>query len=541
MLNVAMVLGLLTLVTFVAVVARRARLPYPTLMVLGGLAIAAVPGLPHVALDPDVVLLVFLPPLLYSAAWYTSWRDFYGNLRPIGLLAIGLVLATTVAVAVVAHEVIDGLPWAAAFALGAIVSPPDAVAATAVVRGLNVPRRVVTVLEGESLINDATGLVAYRVAVAAALTGAFSLGGAVLQFVLAASGGVAIGLGVGWLLARVHRRFDDPTVETTLTLLTPYAAYLPAEALHVSGVLATVTAGLYLSRQAPLIFSPSLRLQATAVWDTVVFLLNGVMFVLIGLQLPGILEGVAAEPLGDVIGAAVLVCLAVILVRLVWIYPAAWLPRALSRRLRERDPMPPLGTLTVLGWAGMRGVVSLAAALALPLACADGTPFPKRDLLLFLAFCVIFSTLVVQSLTLPWLIRKLGVTGDGAAHAEEETRARQEALAAALAYLEDSGEWTEEEAEDLEHLRLHFRRQSAEARARLESARSGDGSPVAVCRHLYAEALAAQRRRLLALRDGSGLHEEILNQILYDLDLEEARLRPYPTPQATTTPRVLLE
>jgi CPA1 family monovalent cation:H+ antiporter len=404
-----------------------------------------------------------------------------------------------------------------------------------------VPRRVVTVLEGESLINDATGLVAYRVAVAAAVTGAFSLGGAALQFVLAAAGGVAIGLGVAWLLAQVHRRFDDPTVETTLTLLSPYAAYLPAEALHVSGVLATVTAGLYMSRKAPLIFSPSLRLQATAVWDTVVFLLNGVTFVLIGLQLPRLLEGVAAEPLGDVVGAALLVCLAVVLVRLLWIYPAAWLPRALSRRLRQRDPMPPLAMLTVIGWAGMRGVVSLAAALALPLACADGTPFPKRDLLIFLAFGVIFSTLVLQSLTLPPLIRKLGVTGDGAAHAEEEAWARQEALAAALTYLEGPAEWTEEEAEDLEHLRFHFRRQSAEAKAQLESARLGDGSPVAVCRHLYAGALAAQRRRLLELRDGGRLHDELLGRVLYDLDLEEARLRPCPAPQATATPRVLLE
>jgi CPA1 family monovalent cation:H+ antiporter len=261
MLNVALVLGLVTLVTVVAAAARRVRLPYPTLMVLSGLAIAAVPGLPCIALDPDIVLLVFLPPLLYAAAWYTSWHDFAANLRPIGLLAIGLVLATTGAVAVVAHEVIDGLPWAAAFALGAIVSPPDAVAATAVARGLNVPRRVVTILEGESLINDATGLVAYRVAVAAAVTGAFSVGGALLQFVLAAAGGVASGLAVAWLLAQVHRRFDDPTVETTLTLLSPYAAYLPAEALHVSGVLATVTAGLYLSRQAPVIFAPALRLR----------------------------------------------------------------------------------------------------------------------------------------------------------------------------------------------------------------------------------------------------------------------------------------
>src|SRR5439155_10843571 len=348
-------------VAALVVAARKLALPYPAVLVLAGLALSFIPHLPQVRLDPNLVFFFFLPPLIYPAALFTSWRDFRRNLRPILLLAIGLVLFTTITIACVAHSIAPSLPWAAAFALGAIVSPPDAIAATSVIRRLSVPHRIEIILEGESLVNDATALVALQFAIAALMTGTFSLSQATLRFVWVATGGIAFGLLVGVVMRWVHRHLDDPPVQITISLLTPFLAYLPAERLHASGVLAVVAAGIYLGWHSPLIVTARYRLQAFAFWEIVVFLLNGFVFTTIGLQLPGILRSLRSESFVPPIENALLVSAAVVLVRIAWVFPGAYLPFLLSKKLRKREPMPPWENVAILAWAGMRGVVSLAA------------------------------------------------------------------------------------------------------------------------------------------------------------------------------------
>ncbi|HLK97895.1 MAG TPA: Na+/H+ antiporter, partial [Hymenobacter sp.] len=363
-----LIIAILVVITALAEVADRIKIPYPILLVLTGIGLGLIPGLPHVELEPDLVFFVFLPPLLYSAAWQTSWPDFKAARRPITLLALGCVLFSTTLVAVVAHYLLPGFDWATAFVLGAIVSPPDAVAAAAATKGLPVPKRVTTILEGESLVNDATGLIAYRYAVAAVLTGQFAFWQAGGQLLWVAGAGIAIGWLLGWALYWVHRISPhNAIVDTSLTILTPYVSYLLAEEAHVSGVLAVVTTGLFLSRHSARIFSHASRLQAYAVWGTFVFLLNGVVFILIGLQLPTILEGIDVGSIWTLVGYGGLISLAVIVGRLLWVYPGTYVPRWLSRTIRASEPRPPLTLTTLVAWTGMRGVVSLAAALALPL------------------------------------------------------------------------------------------------------------------------------------------------------------------------------
>jgi Na+/H+ antiporter len=424
---------LLAAVATLATLANRIGVPYPILLVLGGLVLGFVPGLPRVELEPEVVFLLFLPPLLYVSAIFTSWRDFRTNLRKISQLAVALVLMTVCTVAAVAHWAV-GLPWGAAFVLGAIVSPTDAIAATSIAQRLGIPRRIVTVLEGESLINDATGIVAYRVAVAAVAAGGFSLWQAGLQFVIGAVGGVMVGLAVGWLVVWARRHVsEEPNVQNTISLLTPFAAYLLAEEpshylwgrlglpgeFAFSGVLAVVAAGLYLARRVPYVVTPQARLQAYAFWELVIFLLNGLIFALIGLQLRSIVERLSETEYGaaQLVLYAVLISLAVILVRFLWVFSAAYSPRWENRSLRWPDPLPSPHAATVIAWSGMRGVISLAAALSLPLTVESDAPFPGRDLILFLTFAVILATLVVQGLSLPALIR--GLEDDGTAEREE--------------------------------------------------------------------------------------------------------------------------
>ncbi|MBA2565225.1 MAG: Na+/H+ antiporter [Gemmatimonadetes bacterium] len=519
-----LLLILLLLVVGLATVARRFRVPYPIVLTVGGLLLGFVPGLPPLRLDPDIVFLVFLPPILYSAAVFTSFRHFRENLRPISLLAVGLVLTTTVAVAVVTHGLVEGLPWAAAFAFGAIVSPPDAIAATAITRHLGLPQRIVNVLEGESLVNDATALVAFRMALAALLTGAFSLSDAVVRFVAVVLGGIAIGLAVGWLAAQVRRRVDDPPAQITLSLLTPFAAYLPAEAAGVSSVLAVVTTGLYIGA-ARLLLSPSTRLQALAVWEVVVFLLNGFIFVLIGLQLPAIMGALSGSTsLPQLLGYAVLVSLTVILVRLAWVFPATYLPRLLSRRLRERDPYPGWRPIFVVGYTGLRGVVSLAAAFALPLRLPGGEPFPARDLLLFLTFAVIVATLLLQGISLPAVIRALGLV-DPEAVRRQERHARLEAARAAIGRLEQLASENGDRGDHLERLRWRYEHRSR--RLALDSDVPADE----ICRQFSGEYESLRRELLKAERDVvRRLHEEgeisddVMLLIDRELDLEESRV-----------------
>src|SRR6266567_4513636 len=391
--------GLLLAVAVLALVARRLTIPYPILFVVGGLVLGLVPKLPKVRLDPELVFLFVLPPLLFPAALFTSWRDFRANLRPISLLAIGLVLFTTVAVACLAHYFMD-LPLAAGFVLGAIISPPDAIAATAIAERLKVPRRIVTILEGESLVNDATALVAYRFAVVAVVSGSFSLAHASGQFFIVGTGGILLGIAVGWVAEQFHKRVYDAPIEITVSLLTPFAAYLLAERLEVSGVLAVVTAGLYLGWRIPEITNFQTRLQARPVWDMVEFLLNGFVFILIGLQLPEVLRALSGNAISipRLVWDAMLISLAVILIRILWVFPATYLPRLFFKKLCRHDPYPKWQHVTIVAWTGTRGVVSLAAALALPDTIRDGSPFSGRDLILLLTFIVILATLVLQGL-----------------------------------------------------------------------------------------------------------------------------------------------
>jgi Na+/H+ antiporter len=516
-------LALLAGTTTLVVLSRFTEVPYPILLVVGGLALSFTPGLPDVRLDPDVVFTIFLPPLLYVAAFFTSVRDLRANIRPITFLAVGLVFVTTAAVGVVGHQL--GLSVAAAFVLGAVVSPTDPLAATAIARRLHAPRRVVTIIEGESLVNDGTALVLYSVAVTAAATGSFSAVHAGVDFFGGILGGVAVGLASGWLVAQVRRRLPETLPEVTLTLASPYFAYLPAEILGVSGVIAVVTSGVYVGWVSPELSGPNQRLQGFATWEVLQFVLNAALFVLIGLQLPvvvGALHGVSA---GELIGEAAAIAGTVIAVRLLWVVPATYLPRMLSRRLRERDPAPPLSHTIVVAWTGLRGAVSLAAALALPLTAAGGGPFPNRDRIVFLAFVVVLVTLLVQGLSLPALIRRLGIA-DGGEDGRHEDEIRVRAAQAALARIDELEEepWVRDaSAERLRDL-YEYRLERFRRRAEEDGGRSELDDQTADFARLRVELINAERDALLGLRRRGEITEEVMRRIERDLDLEESRV-----------------
>ena len=513
-----LLLVLMVAVGGLSVLAGAVRVPYPIVLVLGGLVLGFVPGVPSAELPADLVLVLFLPPLLYQAAFFSSPRDLWANARPITLLAVGLVLVTICAVATVAQALVRGLPWAAAFALGAIVAPTDPLAATAIARRLGVPRRLVTVLEGESLVNDATALVAYRLAVAAVVAGSFTLWEAGLRFVVGAVGGVVIGLAVGWLFAEARRRIEDSVVEIVLSVVTGYAAYLPAELLGVSGVLAAVTAGLYVGWHAPELASPSTRLLGFSFWEVLVYLLNAVLFVLVGLQLNLILTGVSGSSAVVLVGQAALVAAVVIGVRVAWGFTVPYLVRVLDRRPAQVARRVGARERLVSSWSGMRGAVSLAAALALPLS------FPQRNLIIFVTFGVILATLVLQGLTLPWLIRRLGVQRDDS-EAQEEMRGRLRATDAALARLEElAGEgWTRDDTVERMRGLYQFRRRRLKARAGYLADDGAQDRSLAYQR-LVRELLEAQRREIVRLRNRGEISNEVMHRIERDLDLEDSRL-----------------
>jgi monovalent cation/hydrogen antiporter len=498
--------------------------PYPIVLVLGGVVLAVMPGIPTVELEPDLVLVLFLPPLLYSAAFFSDLRALRDNVRAISVSAIGLVLATMVVVAVLGHEVI-GLSWAMAFALGAIVSPTDPVAATSIMRRIGAPRRIVNFVEGESLVNDATALVAYRTAVAAAVGGSFSLLDASLEFVGAAAGGVAIGLAVALVITEIRRRLDDIPTEITISLFTGYAAFVPAEELGLSGVLAAVTAGLYLGFMAPQIASPQMRLQGIGVWEILTFLLNATLFILIGLQLPVVVDGIQDLSATEVAGYSALVCAAVIGVRFVWVFTVPYLIRALDRRPSQVARRVGPAARVVSAWSGLRGAVSMAAALALPLTTDAGAPLPERDLILFITFAVILVTVVGQGLTLPAVIRRLGVVEDGAEEEGEEIRARLVTARAAIERLDElaAEEWTRDDT--LERVRglFEFRQRRFKARAgKIEDDGIEDRS--LAYQRLMHDVFLAQRQALLELRNGGQISAEVMRRVERELDLEESRL-----------------
>jgi Na+/H+ antiporter len=520
------VLAVLVGVGALLLAADRTQIPYPILLTAGGTALAFVPGLEQFVLNPDVILLAFLPPLLYGAAFFTSIQDLRANYRPIGLLAVGLVAATTITVAVVAHYVVD-LPWAAAFVLGAVVSPTDPVAATEIAVRSHAPRRLVTIVEGESLINDSTGLIAYKFAVAAVVSGTFSLVSAFGEFLLSAAVGVALGLAVGVAVAALRKRLDDAPTETAVSLLTPYLAYLPAEALGVSAVLSAVTAGLYLGWRSAELVTPSTRIQITGFWELLTFGLNAALFVLIGLQLRSIVDGLSGYSTGDLLGYVAIVAATVLLTRMAWLFPFNSFARLLVRKLpRVSADDPPDYRLTgLLGWSGMRGAVSLAVALAIPLQTDAGDPFPGRDLIIFLAYAVILVTVVGQGLTLGMLIEWAGVYDDEETVAEQEARARIAASQAAIVRLAEleQEEWVREESWDRMRRQYEYRIRRFESR--LDDDDDGDieqGSQA--YQRLRRKILEAERQEIVRQRNRGDITDDIMRRIERDLDLEDARL-----------------
>lgn len=514
---------LLLFIVVFGLLARKMGTPYPIVMVVGGLILGLIPGIPKITLNPDLVFLVVLPPLLYSSAWITSWRDFHYNLASILLLGFGLVGFTVLGVALIAPSVFSGFDWRLALVLGAVVAPTDAIAATSIARRVGLPARIVDILEGESLINDATGLLALQFATAIVVSrqvptlasGLFTLAWLII-------GGVGLGLIVGWIVDFIERRIEDGPIEITLSILIPYVAYLAADAVHASGVLAVVTCGLFLSRRSAQFFSPSVRIQIWSFWQSFTFVLNGLVFVLIGLQLPAIHASIRGYNFQTLLLDGAIFSALLILLRLVWTYPGAWLSYFLRTRLgHQKEKRPGARQIFVVGWTGMRGVVSLAAALALPTLLADGTEFPKRNLIVFLTFCVIFVTLVLQGITLPPLIRALGLAGAAGPNCEEQ-EARRIVIEAALTHLEEAkGRDRQESSELYDHLAGHYRQ-------RLASIQPSDGNKAQVKDHdhyldLSLEALRIERETALRLRDEGRINDEVLRRIERELDLNESR------------------
>lgn len=526
--DVALLTVLATVVALL-IISNWIRVPYPILMVIGGLGLALIPDLPNVELEPELVLLVLLPPLLYAAAFFTPLRELKRAIRPISFLAVGLVLATMVVVAVVAHEAL-GFGWAEAFVLGAVVSPTDPVAATSIARRLGVPGRTVTIIEGEALINDGTALVAYKFAVAAVVTGSFSALEASGDFFVSVIGGVAVGIAIGWVISKVRARLDNPPVEITIALFSAYFAYLPAEAMGVSGVLAAVTVGIYMGRLTSRLTTPTTRIQNLAVWEIVTFLLNSALFILVGLQLPTVIEGIDSIGNWELIRDGALIALTVIGVRVAWVFPLTYLPRLV---FADRDARPEWRNTLIVAWTGMRGAVSLAAALAIPLTIDGGAAFPNRDLILYLTFSVILGTLLLQGLTLPLLIKLLGVDDYDETLEREENIARLAATETALARLEElrEEEWVLEDTVDRVGGAYRYRQRRFTARVPdgdFDGGVDGDGidyeTRSEAYQRLQRELLDAQRETLIELRDRGEINDDVMRRIERELDLEDARL-----------------
>jgi Na+/H+ antiporter len=515
---ILLVLGALA----VTAVSRRLRLPAPLTLVVAGLAISAIPGVPNYELDPSLILYGILPPLLYSAALDSSAIQIRANIRPIALLAVGLVLFSTACVGLVAWWLVPGLPLGAALALAAVVAPTDAVAAVSIGRRLGLPRRMMTVLTGESLFNDATALTALRVAVAATAGTGFSLWSGLGGFLLIAAGGVVLGAVLGRVVHQVRLRLHDARLESALGLVIPFAAYALAEELHVSGVLAVVVAALYLGHHAPQA-GYATRLQDQAVWQAADTVLEAFVFALIGLQLPAVVRGVSGD-LRPLLVAAAAVIVTAVLARVVWMFPATYLPRMLFSRVSARDPAPPWQVAAVLSWAGMRGVVTLAAASAIPQVTNSGAPFPGRSEIIFLAFCVTVATLLLHGVTLPWVIRSLGVEGRESLHdALAEADAMHAVTQAALERLDSASDGAPELV--VTRLRKAAEHRSNSVWERLGRPETEHGeAPSVIYRRLRLEMLAAERETLVSLRDAGRINDDILTRTLHDLDLEEAIL-----------------
>jgi monovalent cation/hydrogen antiporter len=516
---------LLACIVALAVLAKRFNTPYPIVLVIAGLLLSLFPRMPRIELNPNVVFLLFLPPLLFTASAQTSWRDFRYNLVSISMLALGLVSFTVWGVAISCHWILPRFTWQQGLVLGAVVCTTDAIAATAIARRMGLPQGITDVIEGESLVNDASGLLALQFAIAALTTGhAPPLGQRMsLLFYLIASSvlfGLALAMFVSWVLKRI----DDAPIEITITIITPYVVYLMAESLHSSGVLATVVCGIYLGHQRSFFFSTRARLQGAAVWETLSFVLNGIVFILIGLQLPYILSEIRTMSFSRLLQIGVLFSAVVILLRLIWVYPGAWISNWIRRRLlHQAEPLPNPRSIFIVGWTGMRGVVALAAAISLPKTLSNGTPFPERNIIIFLTFCVIFVTLVLQGLTLPLLIRRLGLAHAAAANPEEE-QARYALIDAALAYLEQARDADQPEFrpvyDDLMRFQYHQLNLLPGNRTFDTGYRTQDYARFReVSRHIR----ALQRAALLNLRNNNKINDQVLQQLEQELDSFELR------------------
>jgi monovalent cation/hydrogen antiporter len=520
---------LLLLLVFVAgfaTLAQKLKTPYPIVLVIAGLLLGFVPGIPKVTLNPELIFLVVLPPLLYAAAWVTSWRDFVENSVSIASLAVGLVAFTVVAVAAAASWFFPGFDWRLGFVLGAAVATTDAIAATSIAKRIGLPKRIVDILEGESLLNDATGLLALEFGTAMVVYGQTpTIGFGLLRFLYLGGVGIGVGLLLGLIIEWIERRIDDGNIEIAISIFVPYAAYMSAEAMHASGILAVVAAGLYLGSHSSRFFSPSVRLQANAVWNSLTFILNGLVFVLIGLQLPYVLSGIRESSIPKLIGFGAAFSVFLIVLRLLWTFPSAHAAYFIrTRLLHEKQERPEARRLFVVGWTGMRGVIALAAAISLPQTLANGSPFPHRNLIVFLTFSVILVTLVLQGLTLPVIIRMLGLAGGSSPHSKEE-EARRLVLEAALDHLEQRRRKDEAQYAGMyDDIAQHYRHRLASM--------SGNAEPGSVTREQYAhylevsrELVGVERRAALDLHRQGRIGSDVTRELEQELDLNETRLR----------------
>jgi monovalent cation/hydrogen antiporter len=514
---------LLLFVVAFGALARKLQIPYPIVLVIAGGLLGFIPGIPRIALNPDVIFFVILPPLLYAAAWVTSWREFSYNMVSILFLAFGLVTATVLGVAHAAPWLFPGFDWKLGLVLGAIVAPTDAIAATSIAERVGMPRSITDIIEGESLVNDASGLLALEFGIAMIVRHETpTVVAGALRLAYLTLGGLAVGLVIGWIVARIERRIDDGPIEIAMSILVPYAAYLTADRLHASGVLAVVACGLYLSRRSSGFFSPGVRLQAGAVWDALDFILNGLVFVLIGLQLPYVLAGIHDYSRGTLVLYGALFSAMVIALRLFWIVPGAYLAHWIRTRvLHQHREAPPVRAILVVGWTGMRGVIALAAAIALPQTLADGSPFPQRNLIIFLAFCVIFVTLVLQGLTLPWLVRILGVA-ELAGTNVEEAEARREILETALTYLDEERKKDAEEYSAIyDDLSGHYRHRLTDVTGKEDAASDITPEHHERLSRISRDLLQLERRCAVRLRNEGRINDETLRDLEHELDLRE--------------------
>ncbi|MEO8111555.1 MAG: Na+/H+ antiporter [Ginsengibacter sp.] len=526
--EVVLVTMLLFGITFLAVVSNKFKFPFPIVLVLSGLVISIIPGLPSISLQPEIVFLIFLPPLLYEAAWKTNWHNFKSNKRPILLAAFGLVLFTTLIVGAAAHYFIPGVSWPLGFLLGAIVSPTDAVAATSLTRNLRLSPKIITILEGESLVNDASGLVAYKYAVSAVMAGNFVFWQAGLNFLIVIAGSVATGLLTGYIARVVLKRIRvDNIIQTTITFIIPFTSYLIAEQLHISGVLAVVCTGIYLSYNAESIITHQARITIYSVWQVISFILNGLIFILIGLQLKIIMEGIKNYSTGELITYGLLISFVVIICRFVFVVPAVLLPRMLSKKIRDTESFNSRN-MWVFGFAGIRGVVSLAAALSLPVLLPGGAAFPERNLIIYLTFCVILSTLVLLGLNLPTIIRRLKLPVHSMV--AEEYEVRSQIITNTIKHIEENLSSVREEFVSNLKTKYDIKNKRIQ-RTDLPADYFGKDKPDDSGNEIFNEysqleldILDVERRCLNRLNREGRASEEIVRKIERELDLEQARL-----------------